>query len=139
MGISIAISGNGYRRRCCRCCYTAYHIHRYGSYATATSKRCFRTQAIVDSVRTCCCTAWYHYKTSILINIRLVSRWRTRVYRYTRYRCRYTAYLVIRQYIAGSSVCSTTHCMSIAVARYFYRWSTYYYHCSCGCSTVTSI
>ena len=76
-------------------------------------------------------TTWDNYQACLCIYIRLVGRWRARVYRYTRYRCRYTAYLVIRQYIASSSVSSTTYRMSIAICISGNRWGNCW-----GCYTL---
>ena len=125
----MSITVTRYFYRWCRyCCYHRNSYHRW----TAT-QRCIYLITDIVSYRMCTrwSTTWDNYQACLCIYIRLVGRWRARVYRYTRYRCRYTTYLVIRQYIAGSSISSTAYRMSIAVARYFYRWCNRW-----GCYTL---
>ena len=126
--MSIAVARYFYRW-CNR--WGCYHRNSYHRW-TAT-QRCIYLITDIVSYRMCTRwrTTWDNYQACLCIYIRFVGRWRARVYRYTRYRCRYTTYLVIRQYIAGSSVSSTAYRMGIVVTRYFYRWCNRW-----GCYTL---
>ena len=124
-------------RRCRRSRNTCY-IHRYGGYAAATCKRSNTTQAIVDSIRTRSHTTWYYHKSCISIYIRLIGSRRCSLYGYTSYSSRSGTNAVIGQYIACSSISSTTYRkgkgISISGNCWSCRWRTYAgYHYGSRC------